>query len=110
MAARLEWRAEEAAELRVRLELTERAQSTLEDERTRALEELAEERRRREEIEAECDELRRRLGAREDAAESSESPGPDEGPTPAGGEAREATEGAETGGEHRPWWRRMFGG
>src|SRR5215208_8332449 len=33
MSARLESRAEEAAELRVRLELTERAQSTLEDER-----------------------------------------------------------------------------
>src|SRR5918995_3476101 len=61
MSARLERRAEEAAELRVRLELTERAQSTLEDERRRALEELADERRRREEIELERDELRREL-------------------------------------------------
>src|SRR5215213_5316722 len=40
MSARLESRAEEAAELRVRLELTERAQSTLEDERRQALREL----------------------------------------------------------------------
>jgi chromosome segregation ATPase len=61
MAARLESRAEEAAELRVRLELTERAQSTLEAERRRALEELAEKRRRREEAERECDDLRREL-------------------------------------------------
>jgi aminopeptidase N len=57
MAARLERRAEEAAELRVRLELTEQTQSTLEDERRRALEELAGERRRREEVEQERDEL-----------------------------------------------------
>src|SRR5215212_3217572 len=74
MAARLERRAEEAAELRVRLEITERAQSTLEDERRRALEELAEARRRQEEIENERDELRRELEAfrasREDAPES----------------------------------------
>src|SRR5215211_8747619 len=69
MSARLERRAEEAAELRVRLELTERAQSTLEDERRRALEELTDECRRREEIEAERDELRGRLESREEAPE-----------------------------------------
>jgi hypothetical protein len=59
MAARLESRAEEVAELRVRLELTERAQSTVEDERRQAYEELSEERRRRQEAERERDELRR---------------------------------------------------
>jgi hypothetical protein len=47
-------RAEEATELRVRLELPERAQSTLE--------ELSEERRRREEVERESDRLRNRWG------------------------------------------------
>ncbi len=51
MAARLERRAEEASELRTRLQLTEQAQYTLE-------ERLAEERRRREMAEAERDELR----------------------------------------------------
>ena len=47
MAARLETRAEEAAELRFRLQLTEEAQSTTEEARRRAEQELAEERRRR---------------------------------------------------------------
>src|SRR5918999_1820172 len=69
MAARLERRAEEAAELRVRLELTERAQSTLEDERRRALQDLAEARRRQEEIERERDELRRELEALKEGGE-----------------------------------------
>ena len=53
-------RAEEAAELRVRLELPERAQSTLEYERRPALEELSKERRRREEAERERYRLRNR--------------------------------------------------
>ena len=53
---RLEARTVEATELRVRLELTERAQSTLEKQ-------LAEERRRREDAEEERDELRQRLEA-----------------------------------------------
>ena len=61
LAARLELRAAEAAELRTRLELTERAQSTREEDRRRALEDLAEERRRREEAERERDELRQEL-------------------------------------------------
>jgi hypothetical protein len=134
MAARLERRAEEAAELRVRLELTERAQSTLEDERRRALEELAEARRRQEEIEQERDELRRELDewrrleesaettaheiherreeqrSQEDTApehsESQPSPGPSEASTDAGGEALETTERQE---ERRGWFRRFFG-
>ena len=48
MAARLESRAEVAAGLHGRLELTERAQSTLADERRQALRDLEEERERRE--------------------------------------------------------------
>ena len=111
MAARLERRAEEAAELRVRLEITERAQSTLEDERRRALEELAEARRRQEEIEQERDELRRELEAlkesHEKASESPESPGPSDASTDASGEAQEPTERQEE--ERRGWFRRFFG-
>jgi hypothetical protein len=106
LAARLEQRAAEAAELRTRLELTELAQSTLEDERRQALEELSEERQRREEAEQERDELRRRLEeALGEARESSESPADEQqgrGPVP---DARGPHEGTE-----RPWWRRMFGG
>jgi hypothetical protein len=134
MAARLERRAEEAAELRVRLELTERAQSTLEDERRRALEELAEARRRQEEIEAERDELRRELDewrrleesaettaheihdrreeerSREDTpSEPSESPEP-RSDSPAPPEDAGSAETATERPEERSWWRRMFGG
>jgi DNA repair exonuclease SbcCD ATPase subunit len=104
MTARLESRAEEAAELRVRLELTERAQSTLEDERRRALQELEEERGLREEAEREREDLRRELealrGARETPETVKEAP---EGVEPhlGTGEAQEGT--------HSPWWRRVFG-
>jgi len=111
MAARLERRAEEAAELRVRLELTERAQSTLEDERDQAVEELAEARRRQEEIEQERDELRRELEelrqASEDVPESLVSPGPSE--TLPEGEGVPVTT-TESPQEERSWWRRLFGG
>ncbi len=111
MAARLEARAEEAAELRVRLELTERAQSTLEDERRQALQELEEERRRREAAELEREALRRELEAIRAPRGSSESPGPTDAPTPDPGDAQAATEGRQ-GQEpaRRPWWRRLFGG
>jgi hypothetical protein len=121
---RFEARTAEATELRIRLELTEKAQSTLE-------EELDGERRRREEIEAERDELRRELDEwrrLEESAETtaheihdrreegqshedtppepsesaeprSDSPAPPEDlGTPGRGTARGA------------WWRRMFGG
>lgn len=107
MAARLERRAEEAAELRVRLELTERAQSTLEDERRRALEELAEARRRQEEIERERDELRRELDALkeggEDAPEAAEPGSGTPAPPDPGREAQEPAE------DRRGWFKRFFG-
>ena len=102
MSARLESRAEEAAELRVRLELTERAQSTLEDERRQAVEELEQERRGRKETERELEELRRQLHAlREppEAAETAEQQGRGE-PYSATVESQE--------GVQRPWWR-VFG-
>ena len=104
MSARLESRAEEAAELRVRLELTERAQSTLEDERRQALRELEEERRRREEAEREREELHRQLAALREPRESPE----EDKEEPGRAEPRSATaEGQE--GVQRPWWRRVFG-
>jgi hypothetical protein len=100
---RLEARTAEATELRIRLEITERAQSTLEDE-------LADERRRREETERERDELRQELDAfresHEGAPESPESPVPSDAPTSTAGEAQEATERPE---ERKGWLRRFFG-
>jgi Helix-turn-helix domain len=103
---RLEARTAEATELRIRLEITERAQSTLEEERARALDELADERRRREAAEAERDELRQRFEPPPEAPESPESPGPTETTTGAGGEAQEAAEHPE---ERKGWFRRYFG-
>lgn len=128
---RIEARTAEATELRMRLEITEKAESTL-----RA--ELEEERRRREEAERERDELRRRLESRPEPRESRISPAPAGEPTGGVGggsqEAREATQSAaETlrGPEPRPTtggpqvsperppqpgrrrgrlWRRVFGG
>jgi Helix-turn-helix domain len=104
MSARLESRAEEAAELRVRLELTERAQSTLEDERRQAVQELEQERRRREEAEQEREDLRQELQSLREARESSQTA--DEEPESV--EPRSATGGAQEGVQ-RPWWRRIFG-
>ena len=105
MSARLESRAEEAAELRVRLELTERAQSTLEDERRQALRDLEEERRRREKAELEREELHRQLAAlresQESPEEAEEEPERAESRSNAGGEAQRAVQ--------QPWWRRVFG-
>lgn len=92
---RLEARTVEATELRMRLELTEQAQSTLE-------EQLAEERFRREEAERRAEELARRLA---EALDDSETP-------------PESTEGVVASGqgvgsqasiERRSWWRRWFG-
>ena len=104
MSARLESRAEEAAELRVRLELTERAQSTLEDERRQAVQELEQERRRREEAEQEREDLRRELQALREARESPQTAEEE----PEWGEPRPDAPGAQEG-VRRPWWRRMFG-
>jgi DNA repair exonuclease SbcCD ATPase subunit len=110
MAARLERRAEEAAELRVRLEITERAQSTLDEERRQALGELEEARRLLEETERERDELRQELEAikerHQEPAEAPETPPEASAPTDAGGEVQEATERQE---ERRGWFRRFFG-
>jgi hypothetical protein len=100
---RLEARTAEATELRIRLEITERAQSTLEEERARALDDLADERRLREEAEAERDELRRRLERPQEAPDSPESPGPSDASADAGEGPQVAAE------DQRRWFRRFFG-
>ena len=105
MAARLESRAEEAAELRVRLELTERAQSTLEDERRQAVEELEQERRGRKETERELEELRRQLHALREPRESPETVEAE----PERSESRPSTVVSQEP-VRRPWWRRLLGG
>lgn len=96
---RLEARTVEATELRVRLEITERAESTLR-------EELAEERRRREEAERRAEDLERRLQERQEARESREGPAPTPDPAPAPGGSQAAPQAPE----RRGWWRRVFGG
>jgi hypothetical protein len=94
---RVEARTAEATELRIRLELTEQAQSTLQ-------EELIEERRRREEAERERDDLRRELFAPGEARVSpqtvEEEPERAE-PRPATAESQEPA--------WRRWRRRWFG-
>jgi hypothetical protein len=96
---RVEARTAEATELRIRLELTGQAQSTLQ-------EELIEERRRREEAERERDELRQKLYAPREAPEASEMVEEQQGRGPAHANAP----GAQEGTQRRPWWRRVFGG
>jgi len=101
MSARLEARTAEAADARARLELTERAESTLREERDRVREELGVERVRREQAERERAELAAKLAALEapqGGAESAE-----------GVREQPFTEGAQEGSEPRSWWRRWFG-
>lgn len=114
LAARLERRAEEAAELRVRLELTERAQSTTEEGRRRAEEELAAERRRREEAEREREGLQRELEALKAATGAPEAgdAGAQEAARGAGGvEAPTSPQTATSrpGEARRSWWRKLMG-
>jgi hypothetical protein len=106
MAARLESRAEEAAELRVRLELTEQAQSTLEDERRQVVQELEQERRRRDEADREREDLRQQLNALKDERESTHTVEEE----PESSEPHAAASGGAQEGVQRPWWRRVFGG
>jgi hypothetical protein len=95
---RLEARTEEATELRVRLQLSETAESTLR-------EELTEERRRREEAEREREELRRQLEALRETPEAYDADEEEQDR----GEPHSATGGAQEGAR-RPWWRKVFGG
>jgi hypothetical protein len=94
---RVEERTAEATEMRIRLELTEQAQSTLR-------EELIEERRRREEAEREREDLRQELAA---VRESRESPQAVQ-EQPERAEPHSATVESQEPIQ-RPWWRRVFG-
>ena len=98
---RVEERTAEATEMRIRLELTEQAQSTLR-------EELIEERRRREEAEQQREEMRRELLALREARESPGTVEEQQG----SGQPHSATGGAQEG-VRRPWrslLRRVLGG
>ena len=97
---RLEARTAEATELRVRLEITERAESTVR-------EELAEERRRREEAERRAGDLERQLREAREASQAPEEFPEGSEPRPAPGGSQAATGGPA---ERRGWWRRVFGG
>jgi predicted nucleic acid-binding Zn-ribbon protein len=108
LADRLAEEAARAAEYRVRLELTEQAQTSLE-------EELATERRRREEAERERDELRE---LREELRQRVEVPSEPQEATEKGSEettkGEEVTEAAQepqkpSQRRERSWWRAFFG-
>jgi len=103
LADRLAEEAARAAEYRVRLELTEQAQSSLE-------EELAAERVRREQAELERDDLRRMLEASSEASEAPETASEEPYSThaPPEGYGTSAQE-AEESLHPRSWWRRFFG-
>ncbi len=114
LAERLVEEASKASEFRVRLELSERAESTLR-------EELEEERHRREEAERQREDLREdlrrllRLQTLRGARESPVSPGPNEPNEPplpdAPADAQEATERPQAKEMAEPqssWWRRLW--
>ena len=109
-------RSSEAAELRTRLELTERAETSQRE----ALEQrLVTEQVLREQAERERDELAAELEALQEEREASEAAPPSE---PPGGDPETASESADKGGEVRlgepepqegsspGFWRRLFGG
>jgi hypothetical protein len=98
LADRLVEEAAKASEFRVRLELTERAESTL-----RA--ELEGESRRREQAERERDELAARLAALEEPRESRETPAEEA----EGTDSPSTSAAPQEGSEPRSWWRRWFG-
>ncbi len=101
LTAEVSRRSSESAELRTRLELTERAESSLRE----ALEQRLEtERVLREQAERERDDLAARLNALQEPRESPETV------SETAGSGDDVPPGQETGTERRSWWRRMFGG
>ena len=97
---RLEARTAEATELRVRLELTERAESTL-----RA--ELEEQSRRREQAERERDELAAKVVALQGLRDAPQTAAEE----PEGTDTPDASAAPQEAVERRSsWWRRWFGG
>jgi hypothetical protein len=98
LADRLAEEAARAAEYRVRLELTEQAQSSLE-------EELAAERVRREQAEVERDELRRMLEASSKATGAPETVSEEPDST----QSTQAAAVPQDPVERPSWWRKFFG-
>ncbi len=77
-------------------------------------EELGRERERREAAERLAEDLERELREAREALKASESPGPTDTPTGPAAGAHAATEPPQRAtprpAQHRPWWRRVFGG
>jgi hypothetical protein len=99
LTAELVQKSSSEAELRTRLELTAQAESTLQAERERLLEDLAREKERADRLEAELREARNLSLQSRDAPETA-SEGSDEGSVSP--ELQEAI-------QRRSWWRRFFG-
>lgn len=103
LTSQISQRSSEAADLRARLELTERAESSQRE----ALEQRLEtERLLRAEAERERDELRTRLEALQEPPQAPET-APEE---PERVEAQDRPEGFQEDAHPRSWWRRFFGG
>lgn len=112
LAARLEDRAAEAAKLRTRLELTNKAQSTIEAERDRLATDLERERERADEAERRLEELEVRTAAPVDSSREVPSEALDGSEKSVDLSLEE--EDPETNGgpqtvARRSWWRRLFG-
>jgi hypothetical protein len=98
LTAELVQKAASEAELRTRLELTAQAESTVQAERERLLEDLARERARADRLESELQEARALSLEPRDAPETASTEGTDEGSVP-----------PEQPAQRRSWWRRFFG-
>jgi hypothetical protein len=116
LADRLAEEAARAAEYRVRLEITEKAESTLRTELDQERQRREEAERRRDAAEHERDELRRRLESRPEPREAPASPSPTQTttrvaePRPTTGGAQEQPQAASLPGRRRGrLWRRVFG-
>jgi len=104
LAARLEERTAEAVEYRTRLELTERAHSTAEEERRRLLGDLERERGRADRSEEEARRLRGLLEAPQEPRDGYEAEG-----NRSGVEGNDGAVRPQEAAQPRSWWRRWFG-
>jgi hypothetical protein len=105
LAARLEERTAEAVEYRIRLELTERAHSTAEEERRRLLGDLDRERGRADRAEEEARRLRGLLEAPQEPRDGYETEGNGSGEV----ESQDDGGGPREDARRRSWWRTWFG-
>ena len=101
LTAELVQKAASEAELRTRLELSAQAESSVQAERERLLEDLARERERADRLEAELQEARNLSLEPRDAPETAT--------TSSEGSLEEGSVPPEQPGQSRSWWRRFFG-